>query len=207
MTPTKLLAAATVTLTLLALGACGSDAGPDAGSDAGADGSAATTQPSATTPAPTAAPAPASSTASASPTAAPTTAAPAGKLIDYETDDESGATITTAADTSKLTGAPADFRAFIAAELKKNRNVDEGCTEPPQIYVSRVDTGGWARGGYFIPQCGGYASLWAKSGGTWKDVWGGQSLVECSTLEQYAFPARVAGASCLDGEDTVDYAG
>lgn len=184
---------------LLLLAGCGS-------SDGTSDVAEPTTETSATSaPAPTT---PAPSATTATPTATtPTPARPAGQLIDYETADEDGATITIAADTSKLTGAPADFKSFIAGELTKKSSVDEGCTEPPQIYVSRLDTGGWARGGHFIPQCGGYATLWAKSGGVWKDVWGGQSLVDCETLNRYKFPARVAGDTCLTGEDAVPYSG
>lgn len=187
--------------TMLALSACGSS---DGTSDA-AEPSAET--PTTTTAAPTRA-TPSATTATPTPKAtASTTPRPMGDLLDYETADEDGAMITVAADTGKLTGAPGDFKSFIAGELTKKSSVDEGCTEPPQIYVSRIDTGGWARGGHFIPQCGGYATLWAKSGGSWKDVWSGQSLVDCETLERFAFPVRVAGDSCLDGEEAVTYAG
>jgi hypothetical protein len=202
MTRSTLLPALAVTLALLTLGACGSDSeAPAADPETSSTAPAATSEPAPpTTDAPTTAE-PTDETT----TAQPTKAAPTGKLLDYETGDDSGATITTAADTSKLAGAPADFKSFIGTRLS-SADAGEGCTEAPQIYVSRVDTGGWARGGYFIPQCGGYAALWAKSGGTWTEVWSGQSLVECATLEKYKVPARVAGAQCLDGEDTVDYA-
>lgn len=163
---------------------------------------------------PTAAP-----TASASPTAEPTPAptTPAttstpkrdiGTFIDYETDDDSGVILSTAADAANLTGAPADFTAFAAAELSRSQaSVDPGCPEPPQLYVTRLATGGWASGGYFVPQCGGYAALWAKADGTWKEVWSGQQLVECDLLNKYTFPAQVSGRSCSRDGATVDYAG
>ena len=202
MTRSKLLPALAVTVALLALGACGSDSqAPATDPETSATTPATTSEPSTppaeapTTPEPT----------DETTTAQPTKAAPTGKLLDYENGDDDGATITTAADTTKLTGAPADFKAFIGARLS-SADAGEGCTEAPQIYVARVDTGGWARGGYFIPQCGGYAALWAKSGGAWTEVWSGQSLVECATLTKYKVPARVAGAQCLEGEDAVDYA-
>ena len=204
MTRSKLLPALAVTVALLTLGACGSDSGsegPAADPETTSTAPAATSEPTAPT---TSEPTTTEPTDDAT-AAQPTKAAPTGKLLDYETGDDDGATITTAADTSKLTGAPADFKAFIGARLS-SADAGEGCTEAPQIYVSRVDTGGWARGGYFIPQCGGYAALWAKSGGAWTEVWSGQSLVECATLEKYKVPARVAGAQCLKGEDAVDYA-
>lgn len=202
MTRLPLLAAATAALILLT--GCGSD------SDTTAEPVATTGAPTTsatTTPSPE--PAPTKTTASATPAPVVTTTTtdlPTGKLIDYGNSDENGATIATAGDTAKLAGSPSDFRSFIAAQLKA-ATPDDGCTEQPQMYVTRVDTGGWALGGYFIPQCGGYAALWAKSKGSWQEVWSGQSLVECTTLTKYAFPARVAGAECLDGDKTVDYSG
>jgi hypothetical protein len=205
MTRSKLVPALAATVALLTLGACGSGSDDPAESTGGSSGS---TAPAGTDdPAPSSPDTPTKTVPTETPVApAPTTKAPAGKLIDYETGDDSGATIATPADTGRLTGSPADFKSFISARLAA-ASPGEGCTEPPQIYVSRVDTGGWARGGYSIPQCGGYAALWAKSGGTWTEIWSGQSLVECSTLTKYKMPARVAGASCLDGDATVDYAG
>lgn len=199
-TTPRMLAALAGTMLLLLAGCGGSEEAPDV-TRPSAEPPAATATPAPTTPAPSA------STPEPTPTATtPTAAKPMGKLVDYETTDEDGATIAVAADTSKLTGAPADFKTFIAGQLGKT-SPDEGCTEPPQIYVSRIDTGGWARGGHFIPQCGGYATLWAKSDGAWRDVWSGQSLVDCTTLERFGFPARVAGDSCLNGEDAVAYSG
>jgi hypothetical protein len=201
MTRTPLLTVAAATLILLA--GCGSDSDPSASPTEGTD---ATT--SAASPAASAAPTKKTPTTKSTPvvTTVPTTPGPAGKVIDYETDDESGVVLTTAADASRLTGAPADFRTFVTGQLAA-ATPGEGCTEKPQLYVSRIHTGGWASGGYFIPQCGGYATLWAKSGGAWKDVWSGQSLVECSTLTKYRFPASIAGPSCLEGDATVDYEG
>jgi hypothetical protein len=201
MTRTTLLAAATATLLLLA--GCGSGSDPDSGPSATAEAPATTAQP-ATTEEPPATEDETETTPAPATTRTP--AAPTGKLLDYETGDDEGVVLSTAADAAKLTGAPADFTSFITAELA-SATPGEGCTEAPQIYVSRVDTGGWARGGYFIPQCGGYATLWAKTGGGWKDVWSGQSLVECATLEQFKIPARIAGGSCLQGDETVTYAG
>lgn len=200
---TRLQMLAALTGAMLLLSGCGS-------SDEPSDVAKPTAEASATSPNQTTKPTPSATTAKPTPTKSATPTAPprpSGKLIDYETGDESGATILTAADTGKLTGAPADFKAFITTQLGKKPAVDDGCTEPPQIYVSRVDTGGWARGGAFIPQCGGYATLWAKSGSGWQGVWSGQSLVDCETLERFGFPARVAGDTCLKGEDAVAYSG
>jgi hypothetical protein len=153
-----------------------------------------TTPSSDTTPAPT-----------PSPTDTPTT--PAATIINYANGDQDGVRMTSSADTKKLTGAPADFTAFIAAELAKDKaKSDAACTEKPQIYVEKLDPAGWAAGGHFIPQCGGYASLWAKPGGSWKEVWSGQTLTDCKTLKKYAFPVGIAAKTCLQGDDEITYA-
>lgn len=193
MTRTKLLMA--VLTPLLLLGACGSDE-----PDATPTGSAPTTPtPIATTEAPTATPPP---TSTPPPTVAPTTQAP-DPVIDY---GEDGVTLTAASDVRKLTGAPDDFKAFMASELEraKAENAD-ACTQKPQINVTKIDVNGWAAGGQFIPQCGGNATLWAKPGGTWAEVWSGQQLTDCATLRKYGFPAGVAGGTCLDGDKEVAY--
>jgi outer membrane murein-binding lipoprotein Lpp len=203
MIRTKLLLAS-VSAAVLLLAGCGSDSDskPDASSSATTEGPAATAAPDSGEPVPaTSAPDPA-----ASPEPATTSTGPTGTMLDYETGDDSGVVLTTATDVDQLKGSPADFRSFIAGELAAAKP-EAGCTEKPQIYVTRVDTMGWARGGYFIPQCGGGATLWAKSGGAWQEVWSGQSLVECTTLARHRIPPHIAGSQCLDGEDTVDYTG
>lgn len=175
----RTLLAATA-IVLLTAGCGGSD---DKGSDV----------PTATAP-PTDAP---TASATSAPTPEPTqgtTTAPASTLIDY---GEDGVTVAKPADVARLTGAPEDFTAFLVADLRRQQDAkDDVCTEKPQIQVSRIDTRGWAAGGSFIPQCGGSATLWAKVGGDWREVWGGQTLPECKVLEKFAFPAGVAGGEC-----------
>lgn len=181
---------AVTTVPLLLLGACGgSDAPPRA------EPSTSSSSPGIAVGEPT--PTRASAT--------PTPTGPAGTLIDY---GEDGVTLATAADVSQLKGAPEDFRAFIARELAKEQATsDEACTEKPQINVSTIDTGGWASGGTFIPQCGGGRALWVRTGRTWTEAWGGQELVDCATLRRYDFPVAVAGTSCLDGDEQRPYKG
>ena len=122
----------------------------------------------------------------------PTKSTTSKTLIDY-----GDVTVANAADVENLAGAPDDFKAFIVAELQRQQDSkDEGCTEQAEIHVAKVDTRGWAAGGSFIPQCGGNPALWAKVGGGWREVWGGQMLPDCAVLEKFRFPASVAGAEC-----------
>ncbi|WP_157432690.1 hypothetical protein [Aeromicrobium sp. Root472D3] len=202
MTRTRLVALALATSTVLMLGACGSD------------GDAQTAAPSTSTDSPTATdapttPAPTRTSTTREPSPTETTKEPAvkpGTFIDYEAVDEDGITIAAVSDTSKLSGAPLDFKTFIAASIaKQSADGVEGCTEAPRITVTQLDTGGWARGAYSAPGCGGSAVLWAKSGGAWTQAWTGQSLVDCATLERYDFPSRLAGSTCDAGGDSRPY--
>lgn len=205
MKRTRLVACTLATFTLLVLGGCSGDGSDD--SEAG-DPVTSATAPAAegatTTPAPTTAPTtPSPTTTTRTPS---TTGAPSSTFIDYEVVSDDGVLIASPADTSKLTGAPKDFTTFMGALITRQATAgNEGCSEPPQIYVTQVDTGGWARGGYFTPGCGGSAALWARSGGAWTQAWSGQSLVDCATLDRYAFPSRLAGNSCDTGQGTRTY--
>jgi hypothetical protein len=165
----------TLATLLLAAGCGGSD--PDAASD-----KTATTTPmaSGTTPTPTPEPTAASSS-------------PASSVIDYG----DGVTVAKPADAAQLTGAPEDFKTFVVAELARQQATkDEICTGRPQIQVARIDVRGWASGGIFIPQCGGSGVLFAKDKGSWREVWDGQTLPDCDVLDQYRFPATIAGGEC-----------
>ncbi|MRJ76687.1 hypothetical protein GEV29_09075 [Aeromicrobium sp. SMF47] len=188
---------------LLLLTACSSDDPPSEPTAAPSSSTATTAQPE-SSPEPEAEAAPATRPQPSGPPAE--TPKPGGRLLVYETDDVNGVNIASAADTARLTGAPEDFKAFVLAELARaQKSPEPGCSEKPQVYVSRVDTRGWAAGGRLVPQCGGTASLWARPGGTWKEVWSGQQLTDCATLETYDFPADVVGGTCLDGEDERPY--
>lgn len=173
----RLTLPAAIAIVLLTAGCSGSD------DPVGTAGDSTTTLPPATTATPT-------------PTPEPTqdTTAPASTLIDYGDD---GIVVSAAGDEKRLEGAPADFTTFIVAELARQQATkDDVCTEKPEIRVERVDVRGWAAGGVSIPQCGGNAALWARTGGAWKTVWSDQTLPDCSVLEKYDFPPSIAGAEC-----------
>lgn len=200
MTRTRLLALTVATSAVLLLGGCGSDGGKDDAADPSATSSAAPTET-----VPSAAPSSSKPSTPPTPTASNTPAKP-GTYIDYEAVNEDGIRIASAADTSRLTGAPTDFKVFIGTLIEKQAaSGTAGCSEAPVIYVTQIDTNGWARGSYSIPGCGGSGALWAKSGSSWTEAWSGQSLVDCATLRRYAFPSRLAGDTCDSGDGTKQY--
>lgn len=204
MTHTRVVAAGLATSTILLLGACKSSGSDE--TDA-ASPAATTTAPAstATETTPSGRP-PATSDATDEPDPTSEPSSTPSTFFDYEAVDENGVSISTPADTARLKGAPADLKAYLGALITKQASDEvEGCTEAPQISVTQVDTGGWARGSYFIPGCGGAAALWARSGGAWTEAWSGQSLVDCSTLKRYAFPSRVAGDTCDTGSSAQPY--
>jgi hypothetical protein len=127
-------------------------------------------------------------------TPAPTKASQVSNLIDYGDD---GVVIAHGGDDTQLIGAPADFTAFMVAELARQRAAKgEVCTEEPEIRVERIDVRGWAAGGVSIAQCGGSATLWARTGEGWQTVWNEQTLPTCSVLQKYDFPSSIAGTEC-----------
>ena len=157
-------------------------------------------------------PAPSPTVSSSSPTPTPTATEsvdPDAPPIDYDTPDDSGFVVADAAGADKLEKASPDFKAFIAEEVVRLQDeAGSDCANKPQIRVSKLQAAGWASGGVFTPECGGYAVLWAKSGTQWSQVWGGQELVDCVTLMRYKFPASVAGQQCLGQNGTsYDYTG
>ena len=157
-----------------------------------------------------------------SPTSAPSSAQPTAPLtptieapdpdaptVDYDTGDDPGEVVSDPTGTSGLAKASDDFKAFISAELTRLQNESGGdCSNRPEIRVNKLQNAGWASGGVFTPECGGYAVLWAKQGGEWSQIWGGQELVDCTTLLRYKFPVSVAGDQCLSQEGaSATYAG
>lgn len=174
--------------TLLAIGcaACGSDDSSDDSSDAssgGASDAAGTTS--------TAIPA-----IPASPATGPTTGQQRATILDYTSRNQGvGVELTSPVDVSKLTGAPADFRTFIAGVVAQ-ANQDAGnatCASGASVAQIRVDD--FAVGG--VNSCGGYAALWAKVDGRWQEVDGTQDTWDCDTLERFSPPASMVGHQCF----------
>lgn len=181
---------------------------------------------SATSASPTATPAPTTATPttamtapatsapnSMSPTsAAPTTArpsasatTPAVRVIDYEAGGRTAPVIDNAAAVSKLTGAPQDFKTFIAWQAGRTTS---DCPDPVSYRVTRLAPSGWAAGVRFAEMCDGTPVLWATVDGGWRQVWSGQSVPSCRLLQKYRFPAAVADTKCATSSGgTVTYTG
>lgn len=127
----------------------------------------------------------------------------AGKVIRFPGD---GVTIEDEKDVSKLTGAPEDFKAFIA-DLIENVEADETCEHAPAYSVDAIDPAGYASGGF--GQCGGHYIIWASVAGQWREVLAGQDHPRCDDLTRLAIPREILGSgigdTCYDGEREVPY--
>jgi hypothetical protein len=137
----------------------------------------------------------------ATPSSSPSAAA---ELIRYDQEEPAGVSIAKAAEVSKLKGAPDDFKQFIAGLI-------DGLKTPPDedcqftVGVEKIDTSGFASGNQH--SCGGAVYIWAKRDGVWQEIWGGQELPDCDTMEKYSVPTTIVGDKCLDAKKHghVDY--
>lgn len=81
-----------------------------------------------------------------------------------------------------VTGGSPDLRAYLTAELAKlNKDQKGTCVNDAQV---DKQSGAYAFGGY--GGCGGYAVLWHRTSSGWTDAWGGQDIIDCSTLRSKA---------------------
>lgn len=128
----------------------------------------------------------------------------AAELIEYDQKGPPGVTIAKPGDVSKLEGAPDDFKQFIAGLI-------DGLKTPPDedcqftVGVERIDTSGYAFGSQH--SCGGAVYMWSKQDGVWQEIWSGQELADCDTMEKYSVPTSIVGDKCLDNKklDDVPY--
>lgn len=131
-----------------------------------------------------------------------TTSSSAPQLLTYGSGgvDDLGVGITKPSQVDQLTGAPDDFKSFVAG-LVTELSKDASCPDAFHgITVEKVRTDGFAVGG--VNSCGGYLALWATVNGTWKEIEGAQEMWDCAVLKKYAVPSDIAGQQCYDYSGT-----
>ncbi|WP_409484134.1 hypothetical protein [Arsenicicoccus dermatophilus] len=95
----------------------------------------------------------------------------------------------------QVKGATGDLKAFLVKQLR-TINAGDGC-DVGAIVDKRV--GGYARGQYWAPECGGAAAIWADAGHGWYQVYEGQEAPACSLIARKApkLPASL-GVGCVN---------
>ena len=135
-----------------------------------------------------------------------------GTLITYH-GAEAKASLPLRAD--RLPGAPADFRAFVKAQLRgmwDDLGHTQACKTSPLITVDALRTDGFALGTVSsrpkksCPDAGGgYVAFWAVRKGAWKEVIGTQEVVSCAKLERFDIPSEIGVHECYQGTEVVPY--
>ena len=111
-----------------------------------------------------------------------------------------------AAEVVKLKDAPEDFKSFIAGIIDHASNSAEPSEEcPATVTVSRIDPAGFASGGFNV--CDGYALIWAKVDGVWRQIDAGQMYPACDTMRKYSVPRTIVGDQCAQDSGNVEYTG
>jgi hypothetical protein len=129
---------------------------------------------------------------------APATAATHAKprLIVYAGGESPGVEVQSRADAKHLRGAPRSFKRFIGRKAQRIADRSTCTGGYVGVTVERVRTDGYAAGG--VNDCGGYAALWAKVDGRWKEIAGTQEIWSCAILKRHQVPSSVAGNTCYD---------
>lgn len=106
--------------------------------------------------------------------------------IDYGT---RGVQVQKRADTARLEDTPQDFRDFIAGVAANlGGGSDTDCFVG--VTVNVYDPAGFARGA--VNDCGGYAAIWGKKDGRWKELLGTQMGWLCTDLKKNRVPTSVS---------------
>lgn len=130
-------------------------------------------------------------------------AAPAGpKLVTYSGD---GVSVTVKNVQTALKETSPEFRAFIADRLHSlwvSGGSIPGCQSAALISLTAYRADGFAsasnEGMFGNGTCarGGNNALYARVGGTWREIAGTQSGYACSVLKKYRVPVAIAGSTC-----------
>ncbi|RNL79053.1 hypothetical protein [Nocardioides marmorisolisilvae] len=110
-------------------------------------------------------------------------------------------------DAALLQGTTDDFKEFIIAEVarlhadaEKTAATDPGaCADANNaaVYVSKFAQAGYAVGSVFLCPTG-YAAIWKKVDGTWKEVVTTQEQFTCADLDRYDIPHSFIEGDCFD---------
>lgn len=105
-------------------------------------------------------------------------------------------------DAAKLTGTSAEFKAFVVkSALSIERPDAPNCGG---ITVQKYDPAGFAIGG--VDECGGYAAIWGKKDGRWKELIGTQDAWSCTELHKFGVPPTIVD-KCVSGNVQRSYTG
>lgn len=117
-----------------------------------------------------------------------------------------GVPLYTADDASRLTGAPKDFKQFMAYEVRKAIKADDpSCSEPAVYSVTAIASTGHASGEF--SHCGTEKIFWARKSGQWIAIWHGTGVPPCSDLKRNKVPNGLAGNKCKAEGSTHVYTG
>ncbi|GAB3663257.1 hypothetical protein GCM10027596_26160 [Nocardioides korecus] len=105
----------------------------------------------------------------------------------------------------RLPGAPADFRAFAKRTIHHLQATRTCSPSAVGLSVNRVRSDGYARGA--VNQCGGYAAIWKRVSGQWREVLGTQDIWTCRDLRRWSIPSSVVAPrpACYNGSKVVTY--
>lgn len=109
-------------------------------------------------------------------------------------------------DANKLSGAPRDFRTFLADQARKAIQADDGsCAEPPVYTIKTISDTGFAGGDF--SQCGIKHLVWAKAEGEWSQVLSYDADPLCADLKAHKIPPGITGKTCRDDGGLRPYQG
>lgn len=106
--------------------------------------------------------------------------------------------IKTPADVDKLKGSPQSFKDFASGQIAAHANDSTagGCGAYG-IGVSRVYKGQFALGTVGSEGCDGAEALWDRVDGKWQQIFAGQQMADCATINKYKVP-KIIYPECFD---------
>lgn len=114
-----------------------------------------------------------------------------------------GVDVDGASDPDLATLEDQDLAEFLS-ELTGSPDPQDGCWT--NVHVTAYQTTGYAVGSVSRPECGdGHQVIWAKQGGTWKEVVGWQEPLPCEDIMKHGVPMGAPGVTCFEKGEEHDY--